>query len=206
MCFNLKYRDVYSRKVSDAGSDQKALFTLSQIMMNKNRDMSLPTNKNKDEIADKFAEFFTDKVAKIQSDLDKKTTSIRNEDFHTTIKIKENILNKFQPASVDEGKKIIPSKSCSLDTINLLKQCVDILSPIITDIVSMSITSGFIPSSMKEAIVTPLLKKTSLDPDQLKNYRPVSSLSFISKVIEKIVAAKPIICSHTTCMRQNNQL
>ena len=54
----------------------------------------------------------------------------------------------------------------------------------------MSITSGCIPSSMKEAIVIPLLKKTSLDPDQLKNYRPVSSLSFISKVIENIVAVR----------------
>ena len=53
----------------------------------------------------------------------------------------------------------------------------------------MSITSGCIPSLMKEAIVTPL-KKTSYNPDQLKKYRPVSSLSFISKVIEKIVAVR----------------
>ena len=47
---------------------------------------------------------------------------------------------------------------------------------------------------MKEAIVTPLLKKASLDPDILKNYRPVSALSFISKVIEKIVASR--LCHH----------
>ena len=33
-------RDFYSRKVSDAGSDQKALFTLIQTMMNKNRDFT----------------------------------------------------------------------------------------------------------------------------------------------------------------------
>ena len=62
--------DFYSRKFSDAGSDQEALFTLSQTTMSKNRDISLPTIINKDEIADKFAEFFTDKVAKIRSDLD----------------------------------------------------------------------------------------------------------------------------------------
>ena len=68
-------------------------------MMNKNRDMFLPTNIIKDEIADKFTEFFT-----IRSDLGKKTPSIRNEDSHTTIKIKDNILNQFQPASVDEVK------------------------------------------------------------------------------------------------------
>ena len=107
-------------------------------MMNKNRDMFSPTNINKKEIADKFAEFFTDKVTKIRSDLDEKTPSIQNEDSHTAIKPKENILNQFQPASVDEVIKIImnsPSKSRSLDlsATKVLKQCVDILSPIITD-------------------------------------------------------------------------
>ena len=76
-------------------------------MITKNRDMSLPTNMNKDEIADKFAELFTDKVATIRSDLDKKTLSIRNEDSHADIKLKENILNQFQPASVDGVKKVI---------------------------------------------------------------------------------------------------
>ena len=84
-----------------------------------------------------------------------------------------------------------PSKSCSLDPLptDFLKQCVDILSPIITDKGNMSIASACIPSSMKEAIVIPLLKKkTLLDPDQLKNYRPVSSLSFISNLID--VAAR----------------
>ena len=112
-------------------------------MMSKNRDMSLPTNINKDEIADKFAEFFRDKLAKIRSDLDKKTPSIQNEVSHTAIKIKENTLNQFQPPSVDEVKKIImssTSKSCSLDPspTNLQKQCVDILSPIKTDIVNVN--------------------------------------------------------------------
>ena len=75
-----------------------------------------------------------------------------NEDSHSAIKLEANTLNQFQPASVDEVKKFImnsPSKSCSLDPLptNLLKQCVDILSPIITDIVNMSIASGCIPSS-----------------------------------------------------------
>ena len=159
--------------------------------------MTLPTNINKDEIADKFAEFFTDKVTKIWSDLDKKTLSIWNEDSRTATKLKENILNQFQPASVDKVKQIIMnslSKSCSRDTLptSFMKQCVDILLPIITDIVNtgMSIASSCISSSMKEAIVTPLLTKTSLDPNQLKNYRPVSSLCFTSKVMEKIVAAR----------------
>ena len=43
---------------------------------------------------------------------------------------------------------------------------------------------------MKEAIVTPILKKHDLDPDDVKSYRPISNLTFISKVIERIVASQ----------------
>ena len=43
---------------------------------------------------------------------------------------------------------------------------------------------------MKSAIVTPLLKKSTLDPDILKNYRPVSNLSYISKLLERVVAGR----------------
>ena len=48
-------------------------------------------------------------------------------------------------------------------------------------------TSTF-PQNFKEAHVRPLPKKTYLPKNELKNYRPVSNLSFISKILEKIVA------------------
>ena len=48
----------------------------------------------------------------------------------------------------------------------------------------------FPPSVYKSALVNPLLKKMSLDPDDLKNYRPVSDLSFLSKVLERIVLSQ----------------
>ena len=43
---------------------------------------------------------------------------------------------------------------------------------------------------MKCAVVTPLLKKASLDKEELKNYRPVSNLSFISKITEKVTLSQ----------------
>ena len=42
---------------------------------------------------------------------------------------------------------------------------------------------------MKKAIVSPLLKKLTLDKDVLRNYRPVPKLTFISKTLEKIVSS-----------------
>ena len=43
---------------------------------------------------------------------------------------------------------------------------------------------------MKIALITPLLKKILLDPETLKNFRPVSNLSYISKLIERVVAER----------------
>ena len=47
-----------------------------------------------------------------------------------------------------------------------------------------------VPDGFKSAVVTPLIKKSSLSKDELKNYRPVSGLSFISKLVERVVASQ----------------
>ena len=46
------------------------------------------------------------------------------------------------------------------------------------------------PVDLKKAIVKPLLKKADLDRECLKNYRPVSNLSCLPKIIEKVVASR----------------
>ena len=78
-------------------------------------------------------------------------------------------------------------KSCSLDPIpsKLLDQC-DVLLPVITRLINMSLMSGVFPDVWKKALITPLLKKPELDID-FQNFRPVSNLSFISKLAEKAV-------------------
>ena len=50
--------------------------------------------------------------------------------------------------------------------------------------------SGVFPSVCKSALVKPLLKKMPLDPSDLNNYRLVSNLSFLSKVVERIVLSQ----------------
>jgi len=58
---------------------------------------------------------------------------------------------------------------------------------LITFIVNTSLSTGIVPHQLKQAIVTPLLKKPGLDTNDMKNFRPVSNLSFISKILEKVV-------------------
>ena len=62
-----------------------------------------------------------------------------------------------------------------------------ILAPYVTLLVNKSLSEGVMPSCMKQAIVTPILKKRNADHTDLSNYRPVSNLSFLSKLIEKVV-------------------
>ena len=47
---------------------------------------------------------------------------------------------------------------------------------------------GCVPDPFKSAGVTPLIKKPNLPSDDLKNYSPVSGLSYISKLVECVVA------------------
>ena len=58
----------------------------------------------------------------------------------------------------------------------------------INSIITISMETSTFPQNVNESHVKPLLKKTSLPKSELKNYSPVSNLSFISKILEKIVA------------------
>jgi len=62
-----------------------------------------------------------------------------------------------------------------------------VLLPYLTAMINASLHAGHLPTSQKDAILTPLLKKSYLDASDLKNHRPVSNLAFMSKVAERIV-------------------
>ena len=76
----------------------------------------------------------------------------------------------------------IPSK--------LLIECLDSILPSLTDLFNSSLASGIFPQCFKSALVTPILKKRCLDHNDLNNYRPVSNLCFIAKILEKLVLSQ----------------
>jgi hypothetical protein len=100
----------------------------------------------------------------------------------------------FHPDTPDTMRKILGSmnpKSCDLDPIPtwLLKQCPAAIEMLCT-IVNWSLDRAVLPTAHKTAHIRPRLKKSSLDSSEMKNFRPVSNLSFISKLAEKVVAAQ----------------
>ncbi|MCP4509242.1 MAG: reverse transcriptase family protein [Fuerstiella sp.] len=101
----------------------------------------------------------------------------------------------FEPFTDAEVRRIVmtsPIKSCSLDPVPtfLLREFIDLLLPYVTSMVNASLAEGRLPLSQRHAIVTPLLKKAGLDAADMSNYRPVSNLTFMSKVIERAVATR----------------
>ena len=99
-------------------------------------------------------------------------------------------MNRFDLLTMGDVLAIIKGssiKSCSLDPVpaSLFKNVISDLLPSITQITNMSLQSGIFPPDLKKALVTPLLKKASLDPEIKKNYRPISNLAFLGKVIER---------------------
>ena len=83
-------------------------------------------------------------------------------------------------------------KSCELDPIlfKLLIECRESILPSLTDLFKSSLASGIFPQCIKSALVTPNLKKRCLDHNDLNNYRPVSNLCSIAKLLEKPVLSK----------------
>ena len=101
-------------------------------------------------------------------------------------------LSNFWPITLSKLQKIIlstPSKNCELNPIPtcLLKQILPSIVGIIADIINTSLRGGIFPESFKRALVRPLLKKPNLDLLD-RNYRPVSNLGYVSKLVECVAA------------------
>ena len=80
-----------------------------------------------------------------------------------------------------------PKKAVGLDDISslFLRDAVDHILVPVTHIINLSLMSESVPMGFKEAKVVPLFKKGSkLDPG---NYRPVSILNVLSKILERAV-------------------
>ena len=79
-------------------------------------------------------------------------------------------------------KLIVESKTTSfeLDPIptDLLKSCIDIVLPVLTKMINISLQTGIFPEEWKMALVIPLLKKLGLE-HIFPNYRPVSNLPYV---------------------------
>ena len=176
-------RNMLSENISACKGDTKQLYKVFNKITGKTVSNPMPEHVDAEQLAEQFADFFMNKIIKIRQSLDDipKYTPTHHEVSN---------FNKFQCVSEEDVCKIITSMStasCELDSMptKLLRKVISAVSPIITKIINLSLEEGVFVEQWKSAIIRPTLKKCGLDLI-LSNYRPVSNLPFLSKVLEKV--------------------
>ena len=179
--------DYYSKLISDNRHDSRKLWRELHKTLNRVPDATLPSHVSKKSLADQFASF-SNKIKKIRDNFASPGTEY---DVHpSSDPPKITVFRQVSEEAVDKIIRTSPTKSCLLDPLPtfLIKKCIDILLPSLTKLVNCSLMEGCIPDAFKSAVVTPLIKKPNLPSNDLKNYCPVSGLSFVSKLVERVVA------------------
>ncbi len=180
-----KYKTNLSQSLKSQ-QNSKAWWKTVKWLIGKGGDTSYPTlkvrnkliveNKEKAEVFNKFFLLHSnieDKDASLPEDSDEVTDTI--EYIHAT-----------ESEIYDLLKSIDPSKATGPDGVNprLLKEADVYIVPFLTKLINLSLSTGKVPHCWKLAHVIPLFKKGEADTN---NYRPVSLLSCVSKLLERIV-------------------
>lgn len=185
-------RSYFASLVSANRSNPRKLWSVVNSLLHRKPPAVLPSHDLPENLSNSFASFFSDKVHKLHCNL---LSTSNSTSPHFPPPTSPSVLSEFEPATETEISKLISSSNdshCELDPLptSLLKKCSSVLLPTITKIVNLSLSYGIFPENFKACSVHPLLKKSDLDKELLSNYRPISHLSFLSKLTERIVKSR----------------
>ena len=165
----------------------KALFNCVNVLLDQKKPSLLPEHDSKVELASRFNKYFKNKISDIRESFPpyKPVSNTRN--FTGTV------LDTFEPATEEEIRLIISKHGikCSPEDpipANLLKPLTDTFVPIWVDLINLSLEQGSM-DCLKCGVLRPLIKELdkAIDVDVLKNYRPVTNLQLLGKMIERVV-------------------
>ena len=194
-CSNLiksAQRQFFKGKITENHGNYKEIFRITNKLLGREDELPLPPAEDLITQANQFNDFFIGKIEKIMQDLAPSSmTATLNDEYLELSYGTTNRLTNFKTINDQDILSIInraPPKSCKLDPVptTLLKVHKNVIAPHIKDIVNTSVVSGRFNRNIKQALLRPLLKKKGLDLT-LNNYRPVSNLAYISKIIERVV-------------------
>ena len=185
----------YGSIIEGSKHDQRVLFQTVEKLLHTKPKPQYPTSCSDADLANKFADFFTEKIVRIQNSLDSPTSTPGQ--LLDVSPPPDCVLLCFETVTEDHVASLITSsaiKCCPLDPAPavILKECVSVILPVITKIVNLSINSCVVPDCFKLAMLNPLLKKMGLDFQIFANFRPISNLMFLSKLSERVVAVQLI--------------
>uniref|UniRef100_A0A8C1ZG26 Reverse transcriptase domain-containing protein n=1 Tax=Cyprinus carpio TaxID=7962 RepID=A0A8C1ZG26_CYPCA len=142
-----------------------------------------------------FMNYFTSKIDTIRDKIVtmQPSATVSHQTVH--YRSPEEQFHSFSTIGEEELYKLVKSSKptkCMLDPIpsKLLKEVLpEVIDPLLT-IINSSLSLGYVPKTFKLAVIKPLIKKPQLDPKKLVNYRLISNLPFLSKILGKVVSSQ----------------
>ena len=182
----------YSGIIQESSNNPRTLFSTVNKLLHNGVPAEYPSGCASDgDLANKFIDFFGEKITVLRNSLDSTSDVVVESDAI----VHQCALPCFMSVTLSDVSELLSKmtiKSCPLDPVpaSVLKQCTSVLLPVMTQIVNQSLNLAVLPDCFKLALLNPLLKKPALDVEALSNFRPISNLMFMSKLIEKVVASQ----------------
>ena len=186
--------DFYAEKLDKFKHDPKNLNkTLAELTGNKQTRV-YPTHAPDQTIAEEFASFYVEKIQKIRNNNISESTE-NNHFADTFLNLSRSdapSLSSFEEinlATLITLMKGLKKKFCALDPCptTVLSETFEPLYPVMLNLVNGCISSGEFPENLKKTIIQPVLKDFNLDQECYNHFRPLNSLPFSSKIVEKVI-------------------
>jgi hypothetical protein len=193
----LSRQEFYRQRIRAAAASSGKRWNAFRDVLHLSNPTEIRSKSECRNLCDRFALYFVDKIRKIKTSISDQLAGIHADPLRSDPAYVGPALDALAAPSVDEVRKLInsmPAKSSPIDRIptTVLKSCVDVFAPLIARLAEMSFEEGVFPSRFKVASVTPLLKKKGLDSDNVANYRPISNLHTISKIVERLFLSRVV--------------
>ena len=177
----------YCEKLLECKNDSKLLFSRLNKLTGNYKEKILPSLGSDKQTANALADFFHKKIENIRKQIqfDMSKTNIKQQTRAGCVRS----FNKFSEINQAELKILlnkVKNKTCALDIFptKIIKDCNPVLDKILIAIINSSFNNGTFPENLKHAIVSPIVKDTKKDENDLSNYRPVCSSPFVAKIPE----------------------
>ena len=177
--------EFYHLKFKQHKGDSKELYKLVSRLTGSIMENKLPDHDSNDVICEELANFFLNKIERIRESLS------GHEFYECETSDVPFPMSDFDPMDKNFVCKAVlkpHSKSCELDIIptKLIKAHLGYFIDAYTKIVNLSLKTGEFYDNYKSALLRPLQKKKGIGMSNV-NYRPVSNIPFLSKLVEKCV-------------------
>ena len=181
----------FRRKLQDCRDDPRRRWNVVKELLHSSSSDNSRTDAENRELCQSFFHFFSSKILSLKLSITSQLSRLSPSSIFPDSPLAGSTLYSLPPVTSSEVFKILstsPLKSSSLDFLpsSLLKSCPAVFSDLIAHLANLSFNQGHFPTLFKSASVTPLLKKPGLDKSLPSNYRPISNLNTISKILERL--------------------